>query len=88
MVPDFFAMSEKYKNLWGDTAALGSAGRARDMSRRLAHEQANERLLHGSDFPFPDTPLAFVQDLHLKDSLGIGRKSSERAYRLICQNNG
>lgn len=104
MLPDFLAMVRKYKNLWGDTSVLGSAGRVRDMSRLLADDEAKDRLLHGSDFPFPATPLAFVgtlgvpeaarlqamenlieQDFALKDALGIGRASAERAYRLICE---
>jgi predicted TIM-barrel fold metal-dependent hydrolase len=104
MLPDFLEMIRKYKNLWGDTAVLGSAGRVRDMSRLLAAGEAQDRLLHGSDFPFPATPLAFAgtlgvleaarlqaidnpiaQDFALKDALGIGRASAERAYRLICE---
>ncbi len=104
MLPDFLAMVRQHKNLWGDTSVLGSAGRVRDMSRLLADAEAKERLLHGSDFPFPATPLAFIgklgvlkalrlqairnpieQDLALKEALGIGRASAQRAYRLICQ---
>ena len=103
MLPDFLAMVRKHKNLWGDTAVLGSAGRVRDFQRLLVDHEARERLLHGSDFPFPAVPLAFVsviglkkaiplqaiqnwvqQDLALKEALGIGRTSAERAYRLIC----
>lgn len=103
MLPDFLAMVRGHKNLWGDTAVLGSAGRVRDMQRLLAGQEAKSRLLHGSDFPFPATPLAFSgelglkkasalqmidnaleQDLALKEALGIGRASAERAYRLVC----
>jgi len=103
MLPDFLAMVRKYKNLFGDTSVLGSAGRVRDMSRLLADGEAKDRLLHGSDFPFPAAPLAFAKtfgipraarlqaidnpirkDFALKDALGIGRASAERAYRLIC----
>jgi len=103
MLPDFLAMIRKYRNLGGDTSVLGSAGRVRDMSRLLGDDVAKARLLHGSDFPFPATPLAFVgtlgmltaarlqainnlieQDFALKEALGIGRASAERAYRLIC----
>jgi len=102
MLPAFLAMVRKYKNLWGDTAVLGSAGRVRDFQRLLADPKARERLLHGSDFPFPPAPLAFVkvigvkkaillqamsnwleQDLALKEALGIGRESAERAHRFI-----
>ena len=104
MLPDFLAMIRKYKKLWGDTSVLGSAGRVRDMSRLLADDEAKERLLHGSDFPFPAAPLAFVgtlgirkaanlqaienpikQDYALKEALGVGQASAERAYRLICK---
>jgi predicted TIM-barrel fold metal-dependent hydrolase len=102
MLPSFLAMVRKYKNLWGDTAVLGSAGRERDFQRLLADPQAKQRLLHGSDFPFPPFPLAFAsviglkkatqlqlipnwlkQDFALKEALGIGRASAERAYRFI-----
>jgi hypothetical protein len=102
MLPAFLAMVRKYKNLWGDTAVLGSAGRERDFQRLLADPKAKERLLHGSDFPFPAVPLAFTsviglkkatllqlipngmkQDFALKEALGIGQVSAERAYRFI-----
>ncbi len=102
MLPSFLAMVRKYKNLWGDTAVLGSLGRARDFQRLLADPKARERLLHGSDFPFPAVPLGFAsiiglkkatllqsipnwmkQDFDLKEALGIGRTSAERAYRFI-----
>jgi len=102
MLPAFLAMIRKYENLWGDTAVLGSAGRERDFQRLLADAKAKERLLHGSDFPFPAVPLAFTsviglkkaaqlqlipnwlkQDFALKEALGIGQASAERAYKFI-----
>jgi len=101
MLPTFLAMIRKYKNLWGDTAVLGSAGRERDFQRLLTDAKARERLLHGSDFPFPAFPLAFwdvigpkaallqlipnwlKQDFALKEALGIGQVSAERAYQFI-----
>jgi uncharacterized protein len=104
MLPDFLAMARKHGNLWGDTSVLGGLGRADDFLRLLAEESVRDRLLHGSDFPFPAIPMAFVkktgmaealrlqaisnmieQDLALKQSLGIGRVSAERAYRLVSQ---
>jgi uncharacterized protein len=66
MLPDFLTMVRKYKNLWGDTAVLGSAGRVRDFQRLLGDKEATERLLHGSDFPFPAWPLAFTGVIGLK----------------------
>lgn len=59
MLPDFLQMLQRYPNLWGDTAVLGTAPRARDLLRILADKGAADRLLHGSDFPFASTPLAF-----------------------------
>ena len=83
---------------------LGSAGRVADFRRLLADQEVSARLLHGSDFPFPATPLAFAsvvgmqqafrlqaiqnwmaQDLALKEALGIGRSSAERAYQFVAE---
>lgn len=64
MLPDFLAMAHQYPNLWGDTSVLGGFGRARDFMRLLDDKPACERLLHGSDFPFPAIPTAF------KDRIG------------------
>lgn len=71
MLPEFLAMVRKYPRLWGDTAILGTAARAADVARLLDDEAATARLLHGSDFPFPCTPIAFAA------AVGMGR-----AYRL------
>jgi uncharacterized protein len=103
MLSDFLLMLRKHGNLWGDTSVLGSAGRVRAFLRLLADDGAADRLLHGSDFPFPSFPLAFAtaigtkraialqrlrnwmeQDFALKQALGIGRASAERAERVIC----
>ncbi len=104
MLPDFLAMVRKHKNLWGDTAVLGGLGRAKDFLRLLDDKIARERLLHGSDFPFPAVPMGFAekigmaealrlqamgnllrQDYALKEALGIGRASAERAYRFFAE---
>jgi uncharacterized protein len=101
MLPNFLSLLRRYKNLWGDTAALGTPGRVGAFSRLLADGEAKDRLLHGSDYPIPTIPLAFAgkisvpdvarlqvmgnsldQDFALKEALGIGRRSAERAYRL------
>jgi uncharacterized protein len=102
MLPDFLAMIRRYTNLWGDTSVLGGVGRSRDCLRLLDDKLACERLLHGSDFPFPAILTAFSdrigtvealrlqalssliqQDYALKDALGIGRASAERAAGLL-----
>jgi len=69
MLPAFLAMVRKYKNLWGDTAVLGSLGRERDFQRLLADHDARERLLHGSDFPFPAVPIAFAKVIGWKKAI-------------------
>jgi predicted TIM-barrel fold metal-dependent hydrolase len=102
-LPQFTAVLDRYpEQLWGDTAVLGTAGRVRDFGRLLKNDRIRERLLHGSDYPFPVAPHAFVptigeasarrvadepnwikRDLALKQALGIGSTSAERAYALV-----
>jgi hypothetical protein len=59
-LPEFLALLKRHPKLWGDTAVLGTPGRVRDFARLLEVPQACERLLHGSDFPFPAAPSAFA----------------------------
>ena len=81
---------------------MGTARRVDDIRRLLAEPDIHDRLLHGSDFPFPSFPLSFAKiiglpraaalqadpnllrrDLRLKEALGFGRDSAERAYELL-----
>ena len=102
-LPQFVALLDRYpQQLWGDTAVLGTAGRVRDFARLLKNDRVRDRLLHGSDYPFPVVPHAFLstigeaavqrvasepnwiqRDLALKQALGIGNSSAERAYALV-----
>ena len=75
-LPEFLALLRRYPRLWGDTAVLGTAGRVRDFTRLLDEPLARDRLLHGSDFPFPAAPLAFA-----------GRIGNEAAERLAGERN-
>jgi predicted TIM-barrel fold metal-dependent hydrolase len=59
-LPEFLALVKRYPNLWGDTAVLGTSGRVRDFVRLLDEPLVRDRLLHGSDFPFPAAPAAFA----------------------------
>ena len=77
MLPHFLAMVRKYPRLWGDTAVLGSMGRVRDVARLLADEAAGDRLLHGSDFPFPSHPLAFAATIGLADAYRLQRMPNQ-----------
>jgi predicted TIM-barrel fold metal-dependent hydrolase len=69
-LPEFLALLKRYPKLWGDTAVLGTAGRVRDFTRLLDEPLARQRLLHGSDFPFPVSPTAFAPR--------IGKESARR----------
>jgi uncharacterized protein len=77
MLPEFIGLVNRFPNLYGDTAVLGTAGRARDVERLLADDLANvrDRLLHGSDFPFPSVPAAFTAR--------IGKETTDRINREI-----
>jgi hypothetical protein len=69
-LPEFQALLKRYPKLWGDTAVLGTAGRVRDFTRLLEDPLARNRLLHGSDFPFPAAPSAFAAQI----SDGVAQK--------------
>ncbi len=71
MLPDFLAMLRRYPNLWGDTAVLGTALRVLDVRRILADKLAIDRLLHGSDFPFPSAPAAFAALIGVRKALAL-----------------
>lgn len=69
--PGFVEMMHRHKRLWGDTAVLGSTKRFNDVKRLLEHKALLPRILHGSDFPFPSSPIAFRELLGLKRALEI-----------------
>ena len=77
MLPDFLQMIRKHKNLWGDTAVLASLGRTRDFFRLLNDKLASDRLLHGSDFPFPCWPILFRNKIGSKAYKRIRSLKSE-----------
>ena len=62
MLPHFLEMLGRYKRLWGDTSVLCAMHRRRDLLR-LRDAGVVERLVHGSDFPFPALPLQFKAEL-------------------------
>ena len=77
-LPEFVSLLKRYPKLWGDTAVLGTAGRVRDFGRLLDGDEAAEdrelirsRLLHGSDFPFPAAPAAFLARIGPEVSLKL-----------------
>lgn len=89
-LPAFTNLLKRYPKLWGDTAVLGTAKRDRDFYRLLDSTPVCERLLHGSDFPFPISPSAYtdrigkeaVQNI-IKEKSWIGKDYSlKKALRI------
>ncbi|MHC4513712.1 MAG: amidohydrolase family protein [Planctomycetota bacterium] len=62
--PDYFAhfleMVERHQRLWGDTSVMATGARNRDLGRAIQRGSLRDRLVHGSDFPFPSHPLALT----------------------------
>src|SRR5262249_28489527 len=77
MLPEFLLLLKRYKNLWGDTSVLGTAGRVTDFGRLLKDPPARPRLLHGSDFPFPVSPLRYAGQIGAK---AAGRIAAEKSW--------
>ena len=70
---EFLQLLDRFPNLWGDTAVLGTAFRFQDFAKLLdAGPMVRDRLLHGSDFPFPATPAAFADRIGKDSALRIG----------------
>ena len=70
---EFLQLLDRFPKLWGDTAVLGTAFRFQDFGKLLdAGPTVRDRLLHGSDFPFPATPAAFSDRIGNEDALRIG----------------
>ncbi len=76
-LPEFVSLLKRYPKLWGDTSVLGTTGRVRDFGRLLDDEElVHSRLLHGSDFPFPASPAAFVGRLGVETARELERETN------------
>ncbi len=69
--------------LYSDTSALAFFTRARYLKRLLRRPEVLRKLVHGSDFPIPITPVFFVRQLGLR-AFSFGRHPSwiERDYQI------
>jgi predicted TIM-barrel fold metal-dependent hydrolase len=75
--PAFLDLLPKYKNLHGDVSAIGSMIRFPYPAKLLARgPEVLSRLVYGSDFPVPVSPLAFA-----------GQIGARPAYRLFRRPN-
>ncbi|MFU8806130.1 MAG: amidohydrolase family protein [Bradymonadaceae bacterium] len=59
-------MLEDYPTLYGDVSAMASLARFPYIHKVLKHELARERILLGSDFPIPVSPVIFTPQLGLR----------------------
>ncbi|MCK6480355.1 MAG: amidohydrolase family protein [Planctomycetaceae bacterium] len=63
----------RFPGLWLDDSALLMAHRRRRLRRLLAAEGIHDRVIHGSDFPLPAQPLAFVDLVGFRRARAISR---------------
>ena len=59
----WLSMLEDYPNLYGDISALASVARFPYIRKVLSDERSRDRILLGSDFPVPVSPLLFLHRL-------------------------
>ncbi len=55
----FVRLIERYPNLYCDNSVMASMMRWRNLPEMLAHSGVLDRMVHGSDFPFPSNGLVF-----------------------------
>jgi predicted TIM-barrel fold metal-dependent hydrolase len=102
--PNFVNMMRRFENLYGDTAIMASLIRWFSL-RRLSREpdQLRQRIVHGSDYPFPPARLPYVVrtglwpaersnpldlDLCIKRTFRFGDNYESRILGLLNFKNG
>ncbi|MEE8326401.1 MAG: amidohydrolase family protein, partial [candidate division NC10 bacterium] len=82
--PSLVQMLHRYPGLYCDSAVLASMFRWRSLARILGEEIVMERLIHGSDWPFPSNPMIFWNPLRPQHLLNLCSETNlfERDFRL------
>jgi predicted TIM-barrel fold metal-dependent hydrolase len=82
--PGLVETVRRHPRLYCDTSNLASMLRWRNLPRALAVREVRERLVYGSDFPFPANALVFWSRLRPRTTLRLLslRNLVERSYRL------
>ena len=82
--PTLVDLLDRHPRLYCDSAVLASTTHWRSIPRILEQGLVLERLVHGSDFPFPSHALAFWNRLNPMDLLRLSSESNllERDFRL------
>lgn len=63
---DWVSMLETYPKLYGDISAMASLSRFQYLTKVLKHPLARERVIYGSDFPVPVSPMVFAGTLGVR----------------------
>ncbi|MEZ4461355.1 MAG: amidohydrolase family protein [bacterium] len=70
---DWHGMLSRYPRLFGDISAMASLSRFQYLTRVLDSPLARDRVLFGSDFPVPVSPMVFARRLGLKRARELSR---------------
>ncbi|MDX9720508.1 MAG: amidohydrolase family protein [Myxococcota bacterium] len=73
---EFLGMMKRFPRLYGDLSALTNLSRASYLPKLLKQPELFERMLYGSDYPVPSSPLRFWPRLPLSTVRRIGREGS------------
>jgi uncharacterized protein len=79
----FVAMLDRHPNLYGDISALTTFGRSRYFPKILAQTAAHDRLIYGSDFPIPSSPMTLVTSLGWGRARALGREGNHLTRPLL-----
>ncbi len=84
MLQNLIALIGRFENLYCDSAVLASAFRWQNLPRILQEPSVIDRLIHGSDWPFPSNAVVFWNRLAPWQvvSLAAERNLFERDYQL------
>ncbi len=82
--PALVELIQDYPRLYCDSSVLAATSYWRSLPRILEQDLVMERLIHGSDFPFPSNALAFWNRLPPMDLLRLSSEPNllERDFRL------
>lgn len=73
--PDYFnvfvELVQRHQRLYGDTSVMATMARRQDLLRAIDESPLANRLVHGSDFPFPSWPIAFADRIGQNDALAL-----------------
>jgi predicted TIM-barrel fold metal-dependent hydrolase len=79
----FVALLDQYPNLYGDISAFTSFGRSQYFAKALARPHIHDRLIYGSDFPIPSSPLTLAASLGWSQARALSRAGNPLTRALL-----